>query len=304
VDKRVIVIGAGLCGVACARLLHRAGIAVTILEKSRGIGGRVATRHFGPQHFNYGAPQLDVSDASLAAAISSTQIDGSLGLRSLLAPLAAGLPVELQQRCLELVVDDDCVHLRMTDGRLVSTDTVVVTAPLPQGLELLPAALRYKIDPALLTLLLGVTYQRSIVVSMLVDSAVVAANLEALPSQHFLGRVQTRSTKDGQLWLAEIHRNQIDVAFEKTDDELVLAVSAEMSSDGASFTPLASHVHRWKYARVENPLSMPWADIATGAHRGRIVFAGDAFGSAGDEGTSAAWRSGEAVARYLIERQL
>ncbi|MEV7804398.1 NAD(P)/FAD-dependent oxidoreductase [Microbispora sp. NPDC088329] len=39
----VIVVGAGLAGLACAWHLHRAGVAVRVLEASDGVGGRVRT---------------------------------------------------------------------------------------------------------------------------------------------------------------------------------------------------------------------------------------------------------------------
>jgi len=39
----VIIVGAGLAGLACAVSLHRAGVPVRILEASDGIGGRVRT---------------------------------------------------------------------------------------------------------------------------------------------------------------------------------------------------------------------------------------------------------------------
>jgi renalase len=40
----IAVIGAGMAGLACAQQLHQAGYNVLILEKSRGLGGRIATR--------------------------------------------------------------------------------------------------------------------------------------------------------------------------------------------------------------------------------------------------------------------
>ncbi|MEO0853699.1 MAG: FAD-dependent oxidoreductase [Cyanobacteria bacterium J06648_11] len=42
--RRAIAIGAGVAGLVCARRLYQAGYQVRVLEKSRGLGGRVATR--------------------------------------------------------------------------------------------------------------------------------------------------------------------------------------------------------------------------------------------------------------------
>jgi len=42
-DPDVLVIGAGLAGLACARRLHRRGLAVRVLEASDRVGGRVRT---------------------------------------------------------------------------------------------------------------------------------------------------------------------------------------------------------------------------------------------------------------------
>jgi predicted NAD/FAD-dependent oxidoreductase len=39
---KVAVIGAGISGLVCARLLVEQGMEVTVIEKSRGVGGRMA----------------------------------------------------------------------------------------------------------------------------------------------------------------------------------------------------------------------------------------------------------------------
>lgn len=62
------VIGAGISGLACARTLHDAGCSVAVLEKSRGVGGRVATRRVEPGlAFDHGAQYFTVRDERFAA---------------------------------------------------------------------------------------------------------------------------------------------------------------------------------------------------------------------------------------------
>ncbi|MEM6449872.1 MAG: NAD(P)-binding protein [Cyanobacteria bacterium P01_D01_bin.105] len=48
----VAVIGAGLSGITCARKLGSAGYSVCILDKSRGLGGRMATRRVTNTHMS------------------------------------------------------------------------------------------------------------------------------------------------------------------------------------------------------------------------------------------------------------
>ena len=42
--KNIAIVGAGMCGITCANYLFSKGFEVTIFEKSRGLGGRIATR--------------------------------------------------------------------------------------------------------------------------------------------------------------------------------------------------------------------------------------------------------------------
>ncbi|WP_230945853.1 FAD-dependent oxidoreductase [Burkholderia vietnamiensis] len=43
-SAHVAIVGAGIAGLACARVLADAGHRVTVYEKSRGVGGRMSTR--------------------------------------------------------------------------------------------------------------------------------------------------------------------------------------------------------------------------------------------------------------------
>lgn len=60
---QVAIVGAGIAGLTCARQLAQAGYPVVVLEKSRGVGGRVSTRRLHGTWADHGtgylAPQTD-----------------------------------------------------------------------------------------------------------------------------------------------------------------------------------------------------------------------------------------------------
>jgi len=57
----VIIIGAGLAGLCCARTLHQAGFPVVILEASDGVGGRVRTDQVDGLHLDLGFQVLQTA---------------------------------------------------------------------------------------------------------------------------------------------------------------------------------------------------------------------------------------------------
>lgn len=54
-DPTVVVIGAGVAGLSCARELVRSGVSCVVLERARGVGGRCATRRVEGQPVDHGA---------------------------------------------------------------------------------------------------------------------------------------------------------------------------------------------------------------------------------------------------------
>ncbi|MFD1641854.1 NAD(P)/FAD-dependent oxidoreductase [Halohasta litorea] len=61
-DGEVCIVGAGLAGVAVAYRLREEPVDVTILEKSRGVGGRAATRRKHGCRYDHGANYIKDSD--------------------------------------------------------------------------------------------------------------------------------------------------------------------------------------------------------------------------------------------------
>jgi renalase len=66
----VIVIGAGISGLAAATELAKAGCRTIVLEKSRGIGGRMATRRVGPAICDHGAQFFTVRTRAFGATVA------------------------------------------------------------------------------------------------------------------------------------------------------------------------------------------------------------------------------------------
>jgi photolyase PhrII len=68
---KVAVIGAGISGCMAARTLADHGLPVTVFEKSRGAGGRMATRRTPHGDFDHGAQYFTVRDANLQRYVAS-----------------------------------------------------------------------------------------------------------------------------------------------------------------------------------------------------------------------------------------
>jgi renalase len=76
----IAVIGSGMAGAAAARRLSDAGARVTILEKSRGIGGRMATRRMEGGVFDHGAQFMRAKGVRFATRIAEWSAAGSVDL--------------------------------------------------------------------------------------------------------------------------------------------------------------------------------------------------------------------------------
>lgn len=167
---QVAVVGAGLAGLVLARRLH--GCAqVTVFEKSRSLGGRMATRRYGRYQFDHGASDFRARTAAFRTFVAAlieqgvvapwparvVELVGSEVVRELAedpdAPrlvalpgmnglgrhLAAGLKVRRQRPVASL--ERTKMRWRLLDAGgvlLAEADWVVVTAPAPQAMRLLP----------------------------------------------------------------------------------------------------------------------------------------------------------------------
>jgi len=99
---RVAVVGAGMAGATCARLLADAGHDVQVFDKSRGVGGRMATRRVtwsaddGVLHqaaFDHGAPGFIAHTADFVHFAEQAHRDGLLARWSPAMAPGSGAPL-------------------------------------------------------------------------------------------------------------------------------------------------------------------------------------------------------------------
>jgi len=167
---RVAVIGAGISGAACARVLADHGVDVTIFEKSRGAGGRMSTRRGEHGAFDHGAQYFTARDSRFMARVEywvetgvvapwharfaecgatgvrliepPTRFVATPSMSALCAHLARDIPLRVELRVAALVRSPEGWFLscdgrdgtRQTHGPF---DAVLTTAPAPQTAQLL-----------------------------------------------------------------------------------------------------------------------------------------------------------------------
>ena len=174
--KRCVIVGAGVTGLFAGNVLQKKGIDVILLDKGKGIGGRLATKALGEGIFDYGAQHLSVRADAFARDVAAWEAAGIIklwsamgfplpsqttttqaasqdeegepprycgvgreGMRRLTAFLSQGLHIESKTCITSLRMNGDAWQLGAEDGRVWDADAVILTPPVPQGLALLEA---------------------------------------------------------------------------------------------------------------------------------------------------------------------
>ena len=295
-SRSFAIIGAGLAGIAAARGLTSRGAEVTLFEKSRGYGGRCASKRWenhvvdhGAQYFTMReeafrtaaaaasgaallrmeAPVLDENDAPLPDSGRWFHRDGNSRLAR---DLAKGLTVRT-----ETTVEDARGLLKTNGGDF---DHVISTAPWPQtarmfGLDSVPSYI-----PCLAVLLA----YRGEWLGRTRDAYAISDHHSALAwtacENHKPGRVADGFTVIVAHMSEPFSREHLErppaeypaLVQERVEERWKLPSGALAASLG----------HRWRLARVSSPLTPP--PLSHGLH-----FVGDALRSSRVED---AWLAG------------
>ncbi|MEH2265366.1 NAD(P)/FAD-dependent oxidoreductase [Nostoc sp.] len=190
----IVVIGAGIAGLVCAQQLSQAGYSVLVLDKSRGLGGRLATRRLHGTWADHGACYLnpkgelfrhfveilrsrqilevwteEVYELTAEAPLSepknrSPRYVAPAGMSAIAKSLAPGLEILLNQRVIAITpTAENSWRLTLESGNEeLTAKAIVVAIPAPQAMMLLEPLGESGLDKAFLDNLRSVEFYPSI----------------------------------------------------------------------------------------------------------------------------------------------
>jgi hypothetical protein len=271
---RVGIIGAGLSGLAAARALVGAGHEVVVVEKSRGVGGRLAARRVEGTVVDHGAPVIDLPAQSALAALvallppddlvqmhesgDGQQVAYRPGATRLAKLMAEGVDVVLGVRIGALRSAGGGFELAGEQGNTHGVaDAVIVSAPAPQAADLIEQSPE---RGARVAALRGAAYEPAIIILAgfaidepdVLDPFKVVAPFMRVTAESVKGR----GAPGGLVPLvARVEPGRSAELLDAADaDILADAVPALRSLCGADRDPGWVQVKRWRYATLPAPL--------------------------------------------------
>lgn len=305
---RVVVIGAGIAGLTAARQLAVDGHEVTVLDKGRSPGGRLATRRIGAARFDHGAQFITIRSDEFAA-LMQPHIESGLvfewcrgfaevgdgypryAVRGGMNGLAKSLAVGLDVRCgtLAFAIRPGTVAMgaawdvALDDGTSQAADALVVTCPLPQSYSLLVSA-----EVALPVELLQADYDKTIALLLALDGAPAVREPGGLnhpnESVSFVADNQRKGISDSPALTVHAAPAWSDAHWKGSP----LDVSAELVELAAEFiggaTIVEMQLKKWRFATPRLMWPEPCWIAAEAA--GPLALAGDAFAGPRVEGAA------------------
>ncbi|GAA3224833.1 FAD-dependent oxidoreductase [Pseudonocardia petroleophila] len=300
----VIVVGAGIAGIACAREVAAAGLPVRVLERARVVGGRMSSKRLAGRPVDLGAAYFTARDPEFSAVVRGWQDAGLVrewtsepavlaggrrtgapgpvryaapgGLRSLVTDLATGLDVRLGHEV-----------SRVGPGPVVDgerADTVVLAMPDPQSARLTGAP-SPEWSPVV-AVAAGWSRRRwpDLPVAFVNDHPVLT----------LVADDGARRGDDAPVLVAHTTADVARAHDTDPDAAVPLVLDALAGLLGLTVEPEWTYAHRWRYASPGQAREEPF-------HLGEdgIAYAGDGWGAPKVE---TAWRSGTLLGRALAAR--
>ncbi len=318
--RRIAVIGAGLAGVSAALALADQGHIPVLFEKSRGPGGRCATRRGPEGSFDHGAQYFTARDprfrrwvehwldAGLVARYSprmahidehgvhpaSTGTDRFVavpGMSALVKALAHGLDVRAQTRVAALHFDGAWQVSTESGDVHRPFDAVALALPCAQA-----AALDHHFAPALAAMQMSPCWAAMLSFAQPLPTAFDAAFVNSGPLSWIARDSAKPGRSPGERWVVHVSPATSQLWLEELPATVQVRILDAFFAalNMAPVEPSGVDVHRWRYALAVDPVHDGcWFDAGR-----RLAVGGDWCAGSRIEG---AFLSGQAIAGRLLQ---
>jgi renalase len=333
---KVVIIGAGVAGLNCARQLQRQlgpAARILLIDKSRGWGGRLATRRLGTTHADHGVCYLKASGDSFQQELQELLAQGVIrcwtrqihnwdGQGPVQVPLkesacyvaASGATAiaKYWAKDLEIIGERTVTAIQpleppalgwqvMAADWSVTAQQVVLALPPAQAAAIVQGV----VDQSCLAQLQAVTFTPSIAVMAIYDPQLLSAaanlgwqgiNCQRHPSLAWVGLDSSKQLAPTQPVV--VLQSNPEFASQHFDATDLMAVGQQLLAASAALAPWLGQpqlyqVQRWAYAFAQNPLPQTFLSAQTAAP---LYFCGDWCGG---NRVEAAYLSGLATAAQI-----
>lgn len=317
-----LVVGAGIAGLMAARELQRQGVSVTVLDKGRGVGGRMATRRFAGGVFDHGTQYFAPSSPWFQARITEWVHDGiarewfrvrayELDPRFISAArfcgcptmtavpkqIADGIEVHTSERVTRIERADGSWRVDTEGGSAYHARSCILTPPVPQTLALIEDS-DCELAAGDRAVLGELEYEPCHAVLAVCDGVPTLPENGVLEFERGnLRRIMdnTRKGVSPDVQAVTIHAmGDFSAAHIDDDPEDVARMMIEEAQPIIEVPVRDFQVHRWRYSQIVEPHGRPCLLLQEDPP---LAVAGDAFGANGVEGAA---RSGMEAARRIM----
>ena len=323
-DAEVIIIGAGIAGLSAHHELSRNGVKTIILEKSRGQGGRCATRR--GEHFiaDHGAQFFTIKNPSWASItkkhenslhpiiLSNTFTHPRYIHPSGISAISRFFDARDSLKNLEKVnlihysTEKNRYEIKTESENLYTAKNVILTAPVPQSLELLDAS-RLKIHHSETeSKLRAIQYDScfALIIGLAAPIELGSSGILKYPNADFAG-IYNQSEKgintSSPALVAHASPLLSEALWNEHPDQaraiLVSKIEHYFLSIGIRLESKHIDLHRWKYSEPKTCFEQPYVFLRSAGQE--LALAGDSFARSSVEG---AFESGLGAAQALLKQ--
>jgi renalase len=265
----IAIIGAGIAGLACAQRLQDGGCSVTLFDKGRGAGGRIATRRVatpvGEIAFDHGAQYFTARDPALFEAVTQWEAAGvaarwpragpdawvgTPGMNAVVKALAAPLDVLWNSRVEAIQHIDGLWFLDPVSAK--AFDAVVLATPAEQAAPLLVAH-----DPAMAAMAQACPSAPCWTVMVAFNERLAIAD-DIIRDAGVIGWAARNSAKPGrngpEAWVIQATADWSHTHLEQAEQSVIDALLAALATHATRPLPeqIVGVTHRWRYAHVKS----------------------------------------------------